>query len=314
MHDKIIEFVSTIDETSYDEFVNNAKYDSDLNLDGSYINYDYSWLNQVEKYLPFISNIISTDFNTYDEDIQTSYEILFVRTLVYQLYNFLLKQQEMANKLNDKSKKTFTGHLKTNVGLENIELEIKIKTTKKQNEVKGEAYGLTLNERIQRVINITKNLLETPFIQKLEKEPFVSSPIEVTSIFEEEPNYRNALKLYDFILEYNKKQETNNALSVKEKFDEQWLVNAFFNYNLLQMSFKSVSEDNAYRLFLERLIEKMVLNSPWDEKNFKRMLSKKFEEEYNKKKKREKTIQNIFVKNIESYNKQIKDALRAIKN
>ncbi len=58
----------------------------------------------------------------------------------------------------------------------------------------------------------------------------------------------------------------------------------------------------------------MVLESSIDEKAFKKMVNKKFEDEYSKKKTREKSIQNIFAKAQDNYNKQIKDAMRALKN
>ena len=67
-------------------------------------------------------------------------------------------------------------------------------------------------------------------------------------------------------------------------------------------------------MFLDRLIEKMVQDTNVNEKNFKRMITKKFEDEYDKKKKREISIQGIFNKTIDNYNKQVKDAIRALKS
>ena len=100
----------------------------------------------------------------------------------------------------------------------------------------------------------------------------------------------------------------------KKLLDERSLTLSYLAYQTLQTIKDDQSGVNAYQTFLNRLIEKMVVTSSMDEKSFKRMITKKFEDEYNKKKIREQNIQNIFLKSIDNYNKQVKDALRALKN
>ena len=58
MNDNVVEFISSIETNTYDEFLNNATIESSYTIDCDINDYDYSWLNQVEQYIPFISNII----------------------------------------------------------------------------------------------------------------------------------------------------------------------------------------------------------------------------------------------------------------
>ena len=62
MNTKIVEFISDIDSTSYDEFKKNATYTSDIKINNEINNLDYTILNDMEKYIPFISNIINNDY------------------------------------------------------------------------------------------------------------------------------------------------------------------------------------------------------------------------------------------------------------
>ena len=120
--------------------------------------------------------------------------------------------------------------------------------------------------------------------------------------------------MFNFIDNYGASIKKDDIEEIKKRLDENLLITSFLEYHQLKSCKKENTTANTYRLFLERLIEKMVSESSMDEKSFKKMLTKKFDDEYTKKKNREKNIQNIFIKNIDNYNKQIKDALRALKN
>ena len=75
----------------------------------------------------------------------------------------------------------------------------------------------------------------------------------------------------------------------------------------------SVVNEDYYRNFLEKIVENLVFESDMDDKTFKKIVNKKFEEAYSKKQNREKNIQSIFNKSIDTYQKQIKDAIRCLK-
>lgn len=315
MNDKILEFITELDSSSYEEFILNANIESKMQLDDEINDYNYSWLNQVEQYLPFISNIVNAKHGYGDNYVLKSYENRFIKTLLYRLKEFLISEQYKFNKINfSTNAKYLNANLKTIVNNEIVDVEIKVKSSQKEDLKRGESYGLSLNERIKRVLDITDSLINSNFINLLSDTSVVSDPISKTAIFEEELNYRKSLELYNIIENFNECPEDKDLEKIKQVVDEKLMITSFFEYQLLKMCNKKKSDDNVYRLFIERLIEKMVSDSSMDEKSFKKMLSKKFEDEYNKKKNRERNIQNIFSKNIDNYNKQIKDALRSLKN
>lgn len=315
MNDKILEFITELDSSSYDEFISSTNIESTMRLDDEINDYNYSWLNQVEQYLPFISNIVNAKHGYGDNYVLTSYENRFIKTLLYRLKDFLMSEQNKFTKINFSTNgKYLNAHLKTIVNNETVDIEIKVKSSQNEDLKRGESYGLSLDERIKRVLNITDGLISSEFMNLLRDTSFVREPISKTAIFEEELNYRKALELYTFIENFEECPEDKDIEKIKQVVDEKLMITSFFEYQLLKVCNKKKTEENVYRIFLERLIEKMVADSSMDEKSFKKMLSKKFEDEYNKKKNREKNIQNIFSKNIDNYNKQIKDALRSLKN
>ena len=137
----------------------------------------------------------------------------------------------------------------------------------------------------------------------------ITEEIDKTEVFEQELNYRKAYELYNILKKYiDKNSDLDNEL-LKDKI----LTTAFLEYQLTKNYNKNKLDSNIYKEFIEKLIEKMVLEYSIDEKTFKKMITKKFEDEYSKKKVREKNIQNVFIKNIDNYNKMVKDAMRALK-
>ena len=197
---------------------------------------------------------------------------------------------------------------------EELQIKISIISNKKTDNSKGESFGLSLNERIERVLNISNDFLNTKFMKVLNDASLVYNPINKTPLIIEETNYKKALELYNYIDNYENSCKDYNNKITNRKLDKNLLVSSFIEYQSFLNVINNNLEDNQYKLFLERLIEKMVTDSTMDQKSFKKMLTRKFDEEYSKKKNREQNIQNIFIKNIDNYNKQMKDAIRALKN
>ena len=202
MNDKIVEFISGLDFHSYDEFNNMVSIESSIDLDGEIENYDFSWINEVEKYLPFITNIVNYDYSNIK--VLVTYENRFIKTLIYRLYDFLNSEYKKFNKINFSSNsKTVKSKVKTTINNEIVEVDIKISSILKEDLKKGESYGLSLKERIERVLELTLALFETEFMKQLNSESFVHSPVTKTEVFEEELNYRKCLELFNFIENYN---------------------------------------------------------------------------------------------------------------
>lgn len=315
MNDKIIEFISNVDSSNYEEFYNNSKLDSILNLKQNLLDYDISWLDELEEYLPFVNNIIYLDYtNTNTNIVLKSYENRFIKTLLQRLYNFLLSERKKVNNMNDENLKELKTSLNTMINNDNVEINIDIKLKNNSDMKTKETYGLNVSERIDRVLNIVVTLLESDFIKSLSDLEVINGSINKTEVFEQELNYKKAYELYLSLEKYIKSKDELDINDMKNKIEDELLITSYLEYKLLSDCYKNNKNNNTYKDFLDRLIEKLVSESSIDEKSFKKMITKKFEDEYTKKKNREKNIQNIFLKAQDNYNKQIKDALRILKS
>ncbi len=314
MNDNVVEFISSIETNTYDEFLNNATIESSYTIDCDINDYDYSWLNQVEQYIPFISNIVN-DTNLPNNSIIVTYENRFIKTLIYSLIEFINEQKKLYKEHSlDNTRKELKSNINTKVLDEDLQIKISIISNKKTDTSKGESFGLSLDDRIDRVLDIANEFLNTRFMKVLHDASLVYNPINKTPLIIEETNYKKALELYNFIDNYENSRKDYNSKLINKKLNNNLLVSSFIEYQSFFNVINNNLEDNQYKLFLERLIEKMVTDSTMDQKSFKKMLTRKFDEEYSKKKNREQNIQNIFIKNIDNYNKQMKDAIRALKN
>lgn len=311
MNSKIVGFISDIDSTSYEEFRDNATYTSDIKINNEINDLDYTILNDMEKYIPFISNIINSDYTNSlgNKIVLKSYENKFIKTLVFKLKDFLLNKKTLISKESLLEEKRVSATIKSKIGNENITVDLSIKKELNDDTLK-ESYGLSLLERINRLLNIVNSLITSDFINQLNDVEIITDEVVKTEVFEQELNYKKCYELYELIVDY--KENKNEMNSYLDDIDDNLIIGSFLNLQLLNE--KKNNDSNPYKAFLERIIEQMVLESSMDEKAFKKMVTKKFEDEYSKKKTREKNIQNIFMKTQDNYNKQIKDALRALKN
>ncbi len=314
MNDKIVELISEIDSNDYDEFTNSASINSEITLNEEISALDYSIINEIEKYLPFISNIVNLDYTNIDNNpvVLKSYENKFIKTLIFSIKDVLLNLQNKIEKLGTISNsKSLNSVLKTNLKNEDIEISININSKTKADLTKGESYGLSLIERIDRALSIINTLLESKFIEELKDLSLINGNAIKTEVFEQELNYRKSFELYEILEQYN----TNlyDMKYIKNKLEDKLKTTFFLEYHLLNTCAENSTETNVYKIFLEKIIEQMVNDSTMDEKSFKKLITKKFEDEYNKKKNREKNIQSIFIKSCDNYAKQVKDALRALK-
>lgn len=296
MDNKIIEYISDIDNTSYEKFKENSNIEK---MEYSFNDYDISWLDSLEEYLPFLNNIVTKNYAK-SNVILKSYENRFIKTLIYQIYNFLLNEKDKIEKIKGNCK-IVNSKINTIVDSEEIEIEIKVKTKNNNNND-------NILERLKIVLDIVTSLINSEFIKSLDDLSIITEEIDKTEVFEQELNYRKAWELYNILIKY-----MDNNLDDNSIIENKILTASFLEYQLTKNYNIDKLENNIYKEFIEKLIEKMVLEYSIDEKSFKKMITKKFEEEYNKKKSREKNIQNIFIKNIDNYNKMVKDAMRALK-
>lgn len=319
MNKRLLDFILSISEDNYDEFIKqtNLSVEGDNNLNLAPI--DYSWIDIVEKYIPFLKNAV---FNPYQEildvgDSKKLYENRFLISLILKLDNFINeKYRELLERLRLSDKKELIVKSQTFLELENVEIEFKIKSCCKKDD-QGSAYGLSAQERIERLLDVLQNISESSFFNSLKDVRLVGSPIHRTNVILEDQNFKKLLELWDFLENYLLIRKTfyNKKVQAKQKdsFERKLENICFINYQLLHQENLNSSTEDYYRSFLEQIIENLVKDSSMDSKTFKKIVNKKFEEAYLKKQNKKKNIQAIFYKSIDSYQKQIKDAIRCLK-
>ena len=252
-------------------------------------------------------------------DSKKLYENRFLVSLIVKLDSFVNdKYKQLVDRLENSYERNITIKGQAKLKLEDIEFNMTLNSKRKEDLSAGESYGMSAIERIKRLINVLDTITSSNFFTSLQDIKLVTSPIHRTNVILEDQNFKKLLELWDFLENYLLFQKTLNNKKVQQKQQEnlkQKINNvSFINYQL----FNSVSDIGSaseayYKDFLEKIIEGLVNESTMDDKTFKRLVNKKFEEEYTKKQNREKNILSIFNKSMDSYQKQVKDAIRCLK-
>ena len=321
MDKELLDFILSITEDNYSNFIKSSELDINMDDNLEFVPLDHSWIDVVERYVPFLKGAFDNPYLEIIDiaDSQKLYENRFLISLILKLEKFI---QEKQRDVNERLSNSFERHInvKSTVEfeLEDVEIEFSIKSRKKEDLNNGVSYGLTASERIERLNDVVKSITENNFFKSLRDVKLVTSPIHCTNVILEDQNLKKLLELWDFLENCILIQKTvsNKKVQTKQKdlFENRIKNTCFINYKLLDNinDINTVGEDY-YKDFLEKIIESLVIESTMDDKMFKKMVNKKFEEEYVKKQNREKNIHSIFNKSIDSYQKQIKDALRCLK-
>lgn len=299
----------------YPAFKEATNMKTELDISKKFATLDYSWLNVVEKYLPFLKNTMESASLTLVEveDAKKNYENRFLYTLFSKLDTFLQKQYSVLleqENASDESTLKITGN--SNYRNEEISLELLLKVKKKEVENKKNP-TLQTKERLERIFDFLNPLKESVFMSTLEGVSLVRSPIRHTGLLVTHENYKKLLELFEFLESY---AILEKAFSMKEKTtsEDNFMIPYFMNYQLFSEPNLMIDKDEEFlKKYLEGIIRQFVEESSVDEKSFKKLMNKIFEEEYAKKKSREKNIQQIFMKSFDTHQKQIKDAIRTLK-
>lgn len=299
----------------YDSFKEATTLQSKILLSKKFLDNDYSWLNVIEKYLPFLRNTLESISPLVSEEVEArkNYENRFLYTLFCRLNQFLqmqksrLEKQELAS---NQSVLNISGT--TPLESEEVSFSLQLTITKKEVEKRKNTVE-SAKERLSLAISFLEPLQNCLFVQVMKESSFIRFPIRRTGLLVTHENYKKLLELSEFLDSYEMLEKT---LDVKEKKQEKvnFLIPYFMFYQLFSESNIFIDKDEEFlKKYLEGFIRQFVEEGSTDEKSFKKMINKIFEEEYAKKKNREKNIQQVFAKSIDNYQKQVKDAIRALK-
>lgn len=298
----------------YQSFKDSSTMKAELDISKKFASLDYSWLNVVEKYLPFLKNTMeSASLILEVEEAKKNYENRFLYTLFGRLDEFLKKQYslllEQENASNESTLKV-TG----NSSYHNEEISLDLLLTVKRKEVENKKNPiLQTKERLERIFDFLEPLRESVFMTTLEGASLIRTPIRHTGLLVTHENYKKLLELFEFLESYAILEKAFNIKN-KPSTNDSFMIPYFMNYQLFSEPTILVDKDEEFlKKYLEGIIRQFVEESSVDEKSFKRLINKIFEEEYAKKKSREKNIQQIFMKSFDTHQKQTKDAIRTLK-
>ncbi len=327
MNEEFLKVLLGIDQNLMDKFLTNTEDNLQILLDEEQLFVDYTWLDYIEECIPFLDSIIRSPkvINEQQElfymekvkETRNLYENRFIKTLVSKLYEFL--QLQIINMPNEiKMDQNIKIKYDSNSIIDNQAIQFKL-TIDKQ---KLDSYDTLIKtktdieERIKRVYMIVSGFYLSPFMQSLERAKLINGDIEKTEVMTTEINYKKMYELWQYLYNYpkNSKEEKVFYQHKKKQVLERQLAITTYLVNEMANNYQVIDKDSDFwKNYINKVIEYIVYESNMDEKTFKRIVNNRFNEVKEKKNNRDKNIINGFNKVFDSYNKQMKDAIRLLK-
>ena len=150
--------------------------------------------------------IPSKILNVQKEESYEIYENRFIITLLRKLKEFVNKRYELVKKSLLDSDVTQIS-LESKYQLDEAQLVFRLDTIANMGfeEIKRlHTEDLNEYERIARMENIVNGFMNSPFAKEMKSSSPVRPPIMHTNVIKKDPNFKKALKLWDFIWSYDK--------------------------------------------------------------------------------------------------------------
>ena len=199
----------------YSSFMEHSHVTGSIELSKKFMENDYSWLNVVEKYLPFLKNTMESPYTLLlEDDLKKNYESRFLYTLFSRLEDFLEKQYQVLLE-EEAAPNQSVLHLegKTSLEEEEVSMELSLQVTKKETNSKNPT-TIHKKERLEQTLAFLKPLKECPFMKRMEGCSQVRSPIRSSALLSRHENYKKLLELFEFLDSY---AVLEKSLSLREK-------------------------------------------------------------------------------------------------
>lgn len=175
-----------------------------------------------------------------NEETYNIYENRFLYTLVDNLDRFVAKKEKMLNNFEIGDSKLLEYASSTNTKYEMVNLEVKlvsktIPSKELDNKIKKEIDSI--KKRLKRVKEYISSWQRSEMIKALNKAhvKFIDPPIKKTNITLKNPNFKIAVKLWEYILKYDYEENDNEKDNFTKKdddilmtfLDQSFLINYF---------------------------------------------------------------------------------------
>lgn len=172
-----------------------------------------------------------------NEETYNIYENRFLYTLINDLHRFVADKEKLLDNFEINKNKTLEYKGSSVTKLEKVNIEVKVSSTSlptKQDDKKLEEEINDAKKRLKRVNDYLFSWDKSEMVKALAKEHvnFVTPPLKKTNILLKNPNFRIAVRLWDFIRTYDldkkdesKESDDNNSIDVMKKFlDHSFLI------------------------------------------------------------------------------------------
>lgn len=254
--------------------------------------------------------------NVFKEESTDLYENRFIYSLVTNSKIFLDDFLQNTN-MNEKSKYLKEVEYSGQTVLNGEKINVKMNITNQFAESSEEdVINESIKERVEKIEGIFNDFLRSAFIKSLNNALPVRSPIKKTNVILKDQNFKKAIELWEFIETFDIINSSKVVTNIKEEnsynLADKMKISSYLGYHALNSVSKKEIENSEYKLgeeYLKKSIELYVLESHGNEKAFKRMLSREFDNARIKQEKLYDEIKSELEVNIINHTDRIKKSV-----
>ncbi len=159
------------------------------------------------------------------EETYNTYENRFIYTLITNLSRFLMKKEAFLEDFDTRSDKTLEYVGSTNTNSERLNIELKISSKELPQGQNGNNFENeidSIRKRVKKIRDYINSWRRNEFMTSLDKAhvAFVIPPIKKTNMILKNPNFQIAMKLWEFLQNYDSKDDNSSKESVDNSGDD----------------------------------------------------------------------------------------------
>lgn len=217
---------------------------------------DMDWVIAIEETLPYIQKAI---------DEQESFAVYENRVLLTLIHKALMFVDDKYSKMKDVPNDSYNNiTMNRHLELNQQKLDFSVNYVNENHENMAENLdvedieSLSDFDRIRRIRQGLNECLATPLMKEVAKEPQVKPPLTQTNLLKENPNFKKAVELWNFLDTYKKQgfeivgEEYNGKMSDENKEDvylamefQHFMMSITTNPTLRKMLQEKYEEENA---------------------------------------------------------------------
>lgn len=217
---------------------------------------DMDWVIAIEETLPYIQKAI---------DEQESFAVYENRVLLTLIHKALMFVDDKYSKMKDVPNDSYNNiTVNRHLELNQQKLDFSVNYVNENHENMAENLdvedieSLSDFDRIRRIRQELNECLATPLMKEIAKEPQVKPPLTQTNLLKENPNFKKAVELWNFLDTYKKQgfeivgEEYNGKMSDENKEDvylamefQHFMMSITTNPALRKMLQEKYEEENA---------------------------------------------------------------------